>query len=136
MQYVRLYTDEAGDSRFEDVEFTGEPQNVVESTLQAVLSEPIPAGKVYFRDVATEASSTEPHNAPRRQFIVQLIGETVVETSTGDTRRMGPGAVMLLEDLDGKGHITTKTSEGERSTLVITLPEDPSTWTPKTVHHS
>jgi hypothetical protein len=131
MQYIRLYTDDAGDSRFEDVVLAGEPQNVVESSLRALLSDPIPATQVYLRTVVQEASSTEPHNAPRRQFIVQLSGVSEVETSTGEVRRCGPGTIMLLEDTHGKGHVTRGVSDGERRTLVIVLPEDPSSWTPE-----
>lgn len=129
MGYVRLYTDENGDSRFEDVRLAGEPQSVgYESTLRAILSDPIPAQEVYLRHVVTEASSTEPHNAPRRQIILQLSGWSEVETSTGEVRRFGAGGFMLLEDTDGKGHITR--GSGDRLTVVITLPDDPSTWTP------
>ena len=129
MEYVRLYTDEHGDSCFEDVRLAGEPQSVgYESTLRAILSDPIPAQQVYLRDVVVEASPTEPHNAPRRQFIVQISGWSEVETSTGEVRRFGPGGFMLLEDTDGKGHITR--GSGDRLTLVVTLPEDPSTWAP------
>ena len=129
MGYVRLYADENGESRFEDVRLAGEPQSVVESSLMAVLSDPIPAVQVYLRDVVKEASSVEPHNAPRRQFIILLSGESEVETSTGEVRRFGPGSIMLLEDTHGKGHIT-RGFGGERLTLVVTLPDDPSTWTP------
>ena len=96
------------------------------------LSEHIPATAVFLREVVREASSTEPHNAPRRQFIIQLTGESEVETSTGERRRFGPGAMMLLEDTDGKGHVTRGLSDGERLTVVIGLPDDPAAWTPAT----
>lgn len=133
MQYVRLYTDEAGESRFEDVTLVAEPKGVdYDSRLMAALSDPIPAVRVFLRDVVKEASSVAPHNAPRRQFIVQLTGESEVETSTGEVRRFGPGSIMLLEDTDGKGHITRGLSGGDRLTLVVALPDDPGSWRPET----
>jgi hypothetical protein len=133
LQYVRLYADEAGDSRFEDVTLVGETRGVAyDSQLLARLSETIPATDVFLREVVREASSIEPHNAPRRQFIIGLTGVTEVETSTGEKRRFGPGAMMLLEDTDGKGHITRSLSEGERLTLVIGLPDDRAAWNPAT----
>ena len=133
MRYVRLYTDEAGESRFEDVTLVAEPQGVpYDHSLMAAISDPIPAVEVFLRDVVTEASSVEPHNAPRRRFIIQLTGESEVETSTGEVRRFGPGSIMLLEDTEGKGHITRGVSGGDRLTVVIELPDDPATWQPAT----
>ena len=46
------------------------------------------------------------HVAPRRQFAINLTGELRVETSDGDTRRIGPGDLVLLEDTHGRGHVT------------------------------
>ncbi len=133
IEYVRLYADESGESHLEDVRLAAEPKSVVESTLLAAFSDLIPATEVFFRNVVREASSTEPHNTPRRQFIVQLKGTSEVESSSGDKRVMGPGSIMLLEDVDGKGHITRGLSEGERLTLVVALPDDPAAWNPAVV---
>ena len=131
LHYVRLYTDEAGESRIEDIVIPGRTQHAsYDPNLVTTLSDLIPATDVFLRDVVKEASSTEPHNAPRRQFIVLLTGESEVETSTGEKRRFGPGAMMLLEDTYGKGHITRGLSSGERLTLVIGLPDDPTAWNP------
>ncbi len=133
MKYVRLYSDADGESRFDDVVLAAETRGVsYDSELMVRFSDPIPAVDVMLREVEKEASSEDPHNAPRRQIIVQLVGESEVETSTGEVRRFGPGAIMLLEDTDGKGHITRRVSDGERLTLLITLPEDPEAWPPAT----
>ncbi|MGW2651093.1 hypothetical protein ACWC2T_40985 [Streptomyces sp. NPDC001393] len=133
IQYVRLYADEAGESRFEDVTLSAEPKGVgYDSRLMAALSDPIPAVEVLLRSVVKEAASDAPHNTPRRQFIVQLTGESEVETSTGEIRRFGPGSILLLEDTDGKGHTTRGLSGGERLTLVVALPDDPAAWRPAT----
>jgi hypothetical protein len=122
--YTRLYADADGHSRFEDVQLPAETRGVTYAELVATFSDPIDADAVVFRNVLQEASDDSPHNAPRRQFIVQISGACEVETSTGEIRRFGPGSVLLVEDLDGHGHITRKVGEGERLTMLITLPED------------
>jgi hypothetical protein len=119
--YTRLYSDADGHSRFEDVELPAKTGGVIESDLVATLADPIAAETVVFRNVLREASDSEPHNAPRRQFIIQITGWCEIETSTGEVRRFGPGEVLLVEDLDGRGHITRADESGERRTLLITL---------------
>lgn len=119
--YIRLYTDSEGHSRIEDVELPGRTTGVVESDLRATFSEPMKSGWVVFRRVVREADGGLPHNAPRRQFIVLLKGQCEVETSTGDKRRLGPGDVLLTEDMDGIGHMTRRIGQEDRLTLVIEL---------------
>ena len=46
------------------------------------------------------------HNAPSRQFAINLTGVLEVELSDGTKRRIGPGDLVLLEDTTGKGHVT------------------------------
>jgi hypothetical protein len=121
LAYIRVYTDEAGNSHFEDVRLTGEPSGVTESELRAVFSEPFPAQRAMFRHVVEEASAEHPHNTPRRQLIVQLTGECEIEASDGDRRRLVPGSVLLLEDTDGLGHITRRVGGEDRLTLLIPL---------------
>lgn len=123
LAYIRLYTDADGRSRFEDVMLPGEPRSVIESDLMAVFSVPFPADEVMFRHVVREADGTRPHNAPRRQFIVQLTGECEIEASGGETRRLVPGSVLLVEDLDGEGHITRRVGDELRLTMIIPLAE-------------
>jgi len=119
--YVRLYADEDGHSRFEDVRLGGEPRGVEESELRAAFSEPFEAQYAMFRHVVSEASADHPHNAPRRQFIIQLTGRCEIETSDGDRRRLGPGSVLLVEDVDGLGHITRRLGDEDRLTMIIPL---------------
>lgn len=120
--YTRLYSDEEGHSRFEDVNIAGQTRGVGYASLIATFSDEIPAEAVVFRNVLQEADDEQPHNAPRRQFIVQVSGTCEIETSRGDVRRFGPGSVLLVEDTEGLGHITRKVSEGDRLTLLVTLP--------------
>ncbi|MCW2951457.1 MAG: hypothetical protein JWQ48_627 [Conexibacter sp.] len=121
--YTRLYADAAGVTHLEDVELEGETRGVSESDLVAAFSDPLEVETLQFRDVVREADATMPHNAPRRMFIVQLRGRYAIETSDGARREIGPGGVLLVEDVDGDGHITRRVGDEPRLTLVVTLRE-------------
>ena len=59
------------------------------------------------------------YNPPRRNFFVTLSGELEIEASDGEVRRLGPGTVLLAEDLSGKGHIT-RSRGGEWVGMLVT----------------
>jgi len=61
------------------------------------------------------------HHAPRRQFVITLSGEAEVEGAGGEKRHIGPGTILLAEDLTGKGHITRGLGTQERVSLFIPL---------------
>lgn len=46
------------------------------------------------------------HCAPRRQYSISLSGAAEIEVGDGTVVRLGPGDVVLAEDLTGQGHIT------------------------------
>jgi hypothetical protein len=118
--YVRVYADDVGETHFEDVEVRRERRESRTGTVDEVTT-PIPVEGLVFRLVVSEASDTEPHNAPRRLFIVQIDGSVEVEVSDGEKRVFGPGSVLLVEDTTGKGHITRSLTGGPRATLVAAL---------------
>ncbi|MEI9963838.1 MAG: hypothetical protein WDM92_03230 [Caulobacteraceae bacterium] len=51
-------------------------------------------------------SKVDWHVAPARQFVLNLTGELEAEVSDGQRRRIGPGELVYLEDVAGKGHVT------------------------------
>jgi quercetin dioxygenase-like cupin family protein len=61
------------------------------------------------------------HCAPRRQYTITLSGEAEIEASDGTVQRVGPGDVLLAEDLTGKGHITRVVSSEQRISVVVPL---------------
>ena len=67
------------------------------------------------------------HPSPRRQLYFNLSGRLAVEVADGEVRELEPGAVVLVEDLSGKGH-TTRVLGGEPSTgaFVHLAHEEPS----------
>lgn len=121
MKYVRIYATDDGESHFADVEAASEPQSDSWSPAQALRSTPFAVQTAYFRRVAGDDDSGEPHNAPRRQLLINLDGECEVRVSDGETRRFGAGSVILVEDLTGMGHWTRII--GEATGMVVTLPD-------------
>ena len=47
------------------------------------------------------------HTAPRRQYTVTLTGRVEIGFGDGTSQQLGPGDMMLAEDLTGQGHTTT-----------------------------
>lgn len=117
MRYFRIYADEDGESHFEDVDITLDSRSGGSD-----LSTLYPATGVIFRRSPAD-QYLDWHPAPRRQFVVTLSGEAEVEASDGEVRQIGPGTVMLAEDVTGKGHITRGVGTSERISLFIPLPE-------------
>jgi len=63
------------------------------------------------------------HCAPRRQYTITLSGAAEVEVGDGTVARVGPGDVLLAEDLTGQGHITRVVGTEPRLYAVVPLAE-------------
>jgi hypothetical protein len=120
MHYVRIYTDAAGETHFEDVTLPTERRQSPVSSALAELAPSLAVSQATFRRVVVD-HPPEPHVAPRRQLVVHLAGEAEVEVSDGEVRRFGPGSVVLVDDLTGRGHETRRVGETPRETLMVTL---------------
>jgi quercetin dioxygenase-like cupin family protein len=105
VRYVRLYTDEDGQSRFEDSDFAFAPQKFAPPAPPVDVSEPVDASAVMM--LRAPAGWTDPmHPSPARQFMFLLAGSW--EVSAGDeTRLLSAGDVVLAEHTSGPGHAST-----------------------------
>ena len=112
---TRIYDDINGDSHFEDLEIELNDAGKI-----GLLSEPLPARSIIFREVV-EDYDYEFHNAPARQFIMLLDGEIEIETSLGIKRIFYPGQVLLVEDVNGKGHRSKNITKAKRKSVFITI---------------
>ena len=88
MQMIRLYTGSDGTTHLEDVE----PKDMR-----------FPATEMVVRSDASDLPSPW-HNAPVRQILIVRTGNVKVEVEDGAVRQLGPGDMVLEEDLTGKGH--------------------------------
>jgi quercetin dioxygenase-like cupin family protein len=114
---TRLYADEQGHARFEDVEISLAPDDPPPDTLS--VSEPWQASAVLFgRGAAGGSHPDQPEH--RRQLVIGVSG-TVEVTATGETRTFGPGDVLLVEDTAGVGH-SSRSSEGFVGAIVLLEP--------------
>ena len=66
-------------------------------------------------------SFSDYHQAPRRQYVVNLSGVAEFETADGTKRRLAPGDVLVAEDLTGHGHIARSIGEEFRVSLAVPL---------------
>jgi hypothetical protein len=121
---THLYADVDGETHLEDVAI------VVEDPLPdaGFVSNHIPAETVILTEYLKKDYAPEVlHGAPRYQFVVCLQGAFEVTTTSGDTKRFGPGDWMLADDVGSKGHITRTIGDERRIGLAIGLP-DGWTW--------
>ena len=115
MKVVRIYTGDDGESHFEDIEVELGPDQH-----GGQLSSPVAAKSVIFRETGADYN-LDFHNAPRRQYVVNLRGSVEIETGPGEKRVLGPGDILLAEDTTGRGHISRSASDGPRECLFIPL---------------
>ena len=62
------------------------------------------------------------HCAPRRQYSITLAGQAEIQVGDGTVVRVGPGDVLLAEDLTGRGHVTRSVGTGPRFYAIVPLP--------------
>ena len=112
MKYLRTYADSEGESHFEDVEPALTPRVAAPGSTPMVLrapaatspesaapwlrSAPIPAEHLTFSR-SRAGGFRERGPSPRRVFIFTIEGEIEIETSDGETRRLGPGSLWPQE---------------------------------------
>ena len=92
MKIHRLYADKNGVSHFQDVEI-----EYVEKTPAGRMSARLPANGIIFREVQPDYD-LDWHPAPRRQYIVNLDAGVQITASDGETRKIGAGEILLVED--------------------------------------
>ena len=114
VRLTRLYADEHGHARFEDVEVALAPGDPPPDTTST--SEPLPASAVQFaRARAAGGHSEQPEH--RRQLAIGVSGTAEI-TASGETRTFGPGDVLLIEGTEGPGH-SSRTQDGFVAAVVL-----------------
>jgi hypothetical protein len=116
MKYTRIYADAKGETHLQDVE-----PEMKATDHASTMSELIAAKGVIFRETNSEEYFIDWHNAPRRQFVVNLAGDVEITVSDGEKRRFGAGSILLAEDVTGKGHISRGVGKSERRVLFVPL---------------
>ena len=112
---VRIFTGADGQSHMEDVAVALE-----DFGMSGQISELWPGRGVQFRTVEGDYQ-LDFHTAPRRQLVVNLAGSVEIEVGDGTKRVLGPGSILLAEDMTGQGHISRNVNGEARSCLFIHL---------------
>jgi quercetin dioxygenase-like cupin family protein len=116
---VRVYSGDDGQSHLEEVSLSMQPFVDTEGAYGE--GTPIQnATGITFR-VAPPGYVLTWHCAPRRQYTITLSGEAEIEVGDGTVKRIGPGDVVLAEDLTGQGHITRVVGQQPRFSVVVPL---------------
>lgn len=105
MRITRIYSDERGESYFDHQEVELSPVDFAPPAPPLNVSSPFPAAQMVLIEIPAGWYG-DWHPTPRRQYWVGVTGSIDVTVSSGETRRFGPGSVVLLEDVAGKGHLT------------------------------
>lgn len=119
-KYTRVYTDEIGETHFEDVEI---------DLVSVDFAPPAPALNLsVFTETKNFGFVNAPpswygdwHPTPKRQVFVYISGKIEARVSDGEVRVFGPGSVTLLEDTTGKGHTSRVVGDEEVLCAVIQL---------------
>jgi hypothetical protein len=121
-RFTRIVRTDDGGSAFEDGELRLEPQQIARG-FAPTLTGGLPssgAGVLYLFSPAEFDS--EPHPAPRRQWVVLLRGMLDVVVSNGERRRFAPGDLVFVADTTGQGH--TSYSAGDPPFELLFIPSE------------
>ena len=87
------------------------------------LSKLIGAAGVVFRQTPGDYHYSW-HNAPQRQFIVNLDADVEMEVCSGEKRLIRQGEVFFVEDTTGKGHFSRAVGGRTRHSIFIPVSDD------------
>ncbi len=115
MRIHNLWVDADGETHFRDIEVEWG-----EATPSGRLSERLPATGIIFRQVQPDYE-LDWHKAPRRQYIINLDAGVEITVSDGESRVIGAGEVLLVEDVTGKGHLSKAVDDKIRHCIFVPI---------------
>jgi quercetin dioxygenase-like cupin family protein len=115
MAIIRIYTGPDEQSHFEDIVPQWKPLGD-----RSESAELIPGSGIVMRRF--EAKRTNPwHHAPGRYAVFTLSGAFDIEIGDGTVKRLGPGDILIAEDLTGQGHGTREVGPEPRVSIFVPL---------------
>jgi hypothetical protein len=115
MRIHNLYEDANGISHFRDIEIEW-----VEEKNFSKLSARLPATGIIFRETSGDYD-LDWHPAPRRQYIINLDAGVRITASDGESRIIGAGEIVLVEDISGKGHLSKSIGGQMRHSIFVPI---------------
>lgn len=101
--FYRLYTGEDGQSHMEE---NYNPPEIQDAT------------QIVIRRHDT-GDFIDWHVAPQKQYIITLAGGVEIGLGDGTVYTLGPGDIMLAEDLTGQGHTTRAIGDETRVSVAV-----------------
>ena len=118
MRIHNLYSDDDGESHFRDIEIEW-----IEEDRDGCLSSRTAATAMTFRKTSGNYAN-DWHNPLRRQLVINLDAPVEITASDGECRIIGIGEVLLLDDLDGKGHVGKAVDGKLRHSVLISIDDN------------
>ena len=115
MAIVRIFTGSDQQSHFEEIVPQLEDQGD-----QSQVAELLAGSGVLLRRFEAERSNPW-HHAPGRYLVITLRGAVDIEIGDGTVRRIGPGDMLIAEDLTGQGHVTREVGPEPRFSVFVPL---------------
>src|SRR6266508_2696714 len=115
MAIIRIHTGPDGKSHFQDIEPKFEPRGD-----QSEVAELIPGSSIVIRRFEPKRSNPW-HHAPAHVAVFTLSGAVDIEIGDGTVRRLGPGDILIAEDLTGQGHVTREVGPDPRVSVFVPL---------------
>ncbi len=112
---TRIYSDAIGESHFVTEEIPLSNAGAI-----GFLSQHFTVAQIVFRQVLP-SYDYDFHNAPQKQYILLLYGGVEIETSLGEVRQFPTGSVLLVEDVEGKGHRTKNLEDKARMSAFVII---------------
>ena len=104
---VHLYTDANGLSHFKDLAIA--PQSTPQKAHEVTFTR-VPGG--------TDRGTVIP---PNRHYVFFMAGQTEIGVGDGVKKVFGPGDVLLIDDVGGKGHTTRVLPGAERRSMHVAI---------------
>ena len=114
----RMYTDDAGDSRFDSYEVPLSLQTHAPPAAPFLTAEPQVATKYVFFRIPPDWVGAQ-HPTPYCRLVICLGGMLRFIESTGETFTLRPGDRMLDMNTTGKGHVTEVVSDEPVEGIII-----------------
>ena len=115
MKITRIYSGTDGESHLEEIEVPLNDRGSI-----GRISQLEGATGVVFRETDGDYDY-DFHNAPRRQYVINLDAAVEIEVGDGTRRVIGPGEILLAEDTTGRGHISRSVDGRARRSIFVTL---------------
>jgi hypothetical protein len=119
MHVTRIHADQNGESHFEDIEIDLSPMEAAPPSAPLSVSS-LAAERIVFAQFPPGWFG-DWHPAPKRQYWVGILGIVEATVSDGEVRVFGPGNIVLLDDLVGKGHTTRVRGEQGAQAMFVQL---------------